>query len=222
MIEIAIKILQKDSKGFFLFVEGGKIDMAHHYNQARRALDETLEFDKAIEVAATLTSEEDTLMVVTADHSHTMSMNGYPARGFDILGIYGQSDRGIPYPTLSYANGPSYKKEIAPGIPYDIRNDNLSKLYTSEHKVVSKIFIELLFNFKVNQVIDTQPWYIFLWKPTEEMMWLYLHEVLGLIYSPEITNKVIYRLPKRTLPIFQYLAKFHRILTRVHLGKILR
>ena len=129
MTETAIKILQKDSNGFFLFVEGGHIDLAHHYNEARRALDETLEFDKAIETAARLTNEEETLIVVTADHAHTMTMNGYPARGFDILGIYGKSSQGKPYSTLSYANGPGYKKESAPGISYDLDKDNMSKYF---------------------------------------------------------------------------------------------
>lgn len=37
---------------------------------ARAALDETIEFSKAIEVALNLTSEQDTLIVVTADHGH--------------------------------------------------------------------------------------------------------------------------------------------------------
>lgn len=112
MTETAIKILQKEDKGFFLFVEGGKIDIAHHENKARLALEETLEFDKAIQIAAKLTNENDTLIVVTADHAHTMSINGYPQRGFDILGIYGKSKDGKPYATLSYANGPGYHKKF--------------------------------------------------------------------------------------------------------------
>jgi alkaline phosphatase len=52
------------------------------------ALDETVEFAKAVETAANLTDEEDTLIVVTADHAHTMSISGYPARGNDILREY--------------------------------------------------------------------------------------------------------------------------------------
>lgn len=50
MTEAAIKKLSKENNGFFLFVEGGKIDLAHHYNLAQMALDETIEFDKAIQV----------------------------------------------------------------------------------------------------------------------------------------------------------------------------
>lgn len=79
MTEVAVKHLLKYGKedGFFLFVEGARIDMAHHDNWARIALDETREFSKAIEVTRNLTSEEDTLIVVTADHSHTMTYSGY-------------------------------------------------------------------------------------------------------------------------------------------------
>lgn len=79
MTETAVKHLLKlnNPNGFFLFVEGARIDMAHHANWARIALDETKEFSKAIEMTRNMTSEEDTLIVVTADHSHTMTYNGY-------------------------------------------------------------------------------------------------------------------------------------------------
>lgn len=130
MTETAIKILQKEKNGFFLFVEGGLIDFAHHYNQPKRALDETLEFDKAIEIAAKMTNEEETLIVVTADHAHTMSFSGYPYRGFDILGIYGKSSEGRAYATLSYANGPGYRAESPAGVPHDLRQDNMSNEFS--------------------------------------------------------------------------------------------
>lgn len=78
MTKAAIEHLQRQSEaGFFLFVEGARIDMAHHDNWAHIALDETKEFARAIETARGLTDEEDTLIVVTADHSHTMTINGY-------------------------------------------------------------------------------------------------------------------------------------------------
>lgn len=77
MTEKAIEILSKGENGFFLFVEGGKIDMAHHGNLAHVSLDETLEFSKAIDYTRNKLSEDDSLIVVTSDHSHTMSMSGY-------------------------------------------------------------------------------------------------------------------------------------------------
>lgn len=125
MTEKAINILKKNEKGFFLFVEGAKIDMAHHEDRAHMALDEAVEFDKAIEKAYRMTDEKDTLIVVTADHSHTMTMNGYPQRGNDILGLFGKANDSLPYSTLSYANGPGYHEEKN-GKRYNLDEDNLS------------------------------------------------------------------------------------------------
>lgn len=82
----AIEILSEDENGYFLFVEGGRIDQAHHKSRAMKALVETIEFSKAINAAVGMTKRENTLIVVTSDHSHTMSINGYPLRGNPILG----------------------------------------------------------------------------------------------------------------------------------------
>lgn len=59
---------------------GGRIDHGHHEAQAERALNETVEFAKAVDLARKRTNEENTLIVVTADHSHTMSIAGYSVR----------------------------------------------------------------------------------------------------------------------------------------------
>lgn len=80
MVEKAIEVLSKNENGFFLFVESGRIDDAHHLNHARYALDETAELSKAVAMARAKLSVDDTLMLVTADHSHTMTYNGYPVR----------------------------------------------------------------------------------------------------------------------------------------------
>jgi alkaline phosphatase len=68
-------------------VEGGRIDHAHHDNFAKMALHESVRFDEAVAAALEVTSRDDTLIVVTADHSHALTMNGYPDRGNDILGV---------------------------------------------------------------------------------------------------------------------------------------
>lgn len=74
----AIEILSTNPKGYFLFVEGGTIDTALHDNLAHVALEETAEFSRAIKVATEMVSFDDTLVVVTADHAHTLSLGGYP------------------------------------------------------------------------------------------------------------------------------------------------
>ena len=120
MTKTAIGVLQNNPNGFFLMVEGGRIDHAHHSGNAFRALNDTVAFSDAVRTAMEMTSEKDTLILVTADHSHTMTFSGYPARGNPILGkVVGPSGElpangyaldalGLPYTTLGYANGPGY------------------------------------------------------------------------------------------------------------------
>src|SRR5690606_28925354 len=72
--------------GYVLLVEGALIDYAHHEGNAYRALDETIALSEAVAVADAMTSPEDTLILVTADHAHTLSFVGYPVRGNPILG----------------------------------------------------------------------------------------------------------------------------------------
>uniref|UniRef100_D3TMW7 Alkaline phosphatase n=1 Tax=Glossina morsitans morsitans TaxID=37546 RepID=D3TMW7_GLOMM len=116
MVQVALHILktQSQGKGYFLFVEGGRIDHAHHDSLAMKALDETVEFDKAVQLAQLQTSNDDTLIVVTSDHSHTMSVAGYSSRKNNIVGINNSQMGldGLPYATLSYANGPGYTNNL--------------------------------------------------------------------------------------------------------------
>ena len=58
-----------NEEGFFLMVEGAKIDKKAHSNQTKLMLDELLAFDKAVEAAMEwAANRDDTIMVVTADH----------------------------------------------------------------------------------------------------------------------------------------------------------
>ncbi|QSX76420.1 alkaline phosphatase [Lysobacter arenosi] len=121
MTRAAITRLQHNSNGYVLLVEGGRIDHANHYGNAYRALTDTIALSEAVQAAAEATSADDTLILVTADHSHTLSFVGYPVRGNPILGkVRGASGEegengdyaidalGLPYATLSYSNGPGY------------------------------------------------------------------------------------------------------------------
>ena len=104
-------------------IESGRIDHGHHAGNAFRALTETIEFAKAVEVAVQKTNSKETLIIVTADHSHTLTIAGYPKRGNPILGKVVEPDKtdlsrdllGLPYTTLSYANGPGYTGESQEG-----------------------------------------------------------------------------------------------------------
>ena len=87
MTSKAIDVLSKNSNGYFLMVEGGRIDHALHGTNAKRALEDTAAFDEAIRVALSKVDLSNTLIVVTADHDHTMTINGYSKRGNPILDI---------------------------------------------------------------------------------------------------------------------------------------
>jgi alkaline phosphatase len=127
----AIDILSRNPKGYFLHVEGGRIDHGHHENNAYRALTDTIEFAKAIDVALRRVNLADTLIIVTADHGHVFTIGGFNVRGNDILGkvmvkdgkniLLAKDLNGKPYTALSYANGPGYKG--SPNRP-DLNNVN--------------------------------------------------------------------------------------------------
>lgn len=85
MTEKAIKTLSNNNNGYLLMVEGGLIDFGHHRGHARQALDETVEFANSIELTVNITDEKDTLIIVTADHSHSLILTGYPERGSNLI-----------------------------------------------------------------------------------------------------------------------------------------
>lgn len=74
---------------FFCICIGGRIDHAHHDTNAYRANHDVYALHKAVEEAKSLTNEEDTLIVVTADHSHAFSIAGYPHINKDLYGKLG-------------------------------------------------------------------------------------------------------------------------------------
>lgn len=117
----AVQILNRNEDGYFLMVEGGRIDHAHHAGNAYRALTDTIAFSEAIQNVLDMVDLNETLVVVTADHSHVFTMAGYSVRGNNILGAVVGNDKrgeraeeftkdklGKPYTTLGYANGPGY------------------------------------------------------------------------------------------------------------------
>ena len=130
----AIDILSKNPNGYFLMVEGGRIDHALHGNNAKRALADTIAFDDAIKAALGKVDLANTLIVVTADHDHTMAFNGYSPRGNDILGksvnIKTKKPQmaadGKPYTTLVFGNGTTPRNDPATGARPDLTNVDTS------------------------------------------------------------------------------------------------
>ncbi|WP_375205877.1 alkaline phosphatase [Hyphococcus sp.] len=112
MTRKAIDVLSRNDEGFVLMVEAGRVDHAHHGGNAARALMDAQEYAQAVAAAYEMTDPQDTLIIVTADHGHTLTFAGYPAKGNNILGLVKyagemtMAEDGKPYPTLGYANGP--------------------------------------------------------------------------------------------------------------------
>lgn len=138
-VELLAAACRNRRNGYFLMVESGRIDHAHHAGNAFRALTDTEEFDRAIAEAIKRVNLRDTLIIVTADHSHVFTMAGYPVRpaselpyavkddgGYkadknNILDVvYGINAKtgaiqksgdadGTPYTILGYQNGEGYR-----------------------------------------------------------------------------------------------------------------
>lgn len=69
MTSKAISILTRNPRGFFLMVEGGRIDHAGHERNISKNVADTLAFDEAVKVAMDFaSSNNETLVIVTADH----------------------------------------------------------------------------------------------------------------------------------------------------------
>jgi alkaline phosphatase len=106
MTSLALDVLRRNPRGYFLMVEGGRIDHAHHVNNARRAIAEVLGLDDAVGAALAGAGAGDVILV-TADHDHTMVIAGYPRTEDDIFVQAGVDALGSPYTALLYGNGPS-------------------------------------------------------------------------------------------------------------------
>ncbi|KAF1047251.1 MAG: Alkaline phosphatase [Herbaspirillum frisingense] len=120
----AIGVLRHKPQGYFLMVEGGRIDHALHGTNAKRALEDTLAFDAAVRTALELVDLSDTLIVVTADHDHAIAFNGYPRRGNPVLGKVvdyregklALAADGKPYTTLVFGNGSAPRRAEEPDL----------------------------------------------------------------------------------------------------------
>ncbi|MGQ9748103.1 MAG: alkaline phosphatase, partial [Candidatus Caldatribacteriaceae bacterium] len=136
--------LLSDEKGFFLLVEGGKIDWCKHMNDAGSLLFELLDFDEALGEALIFAREhpQKTLIIVTADHE-TGGMN--ISREVSYLGIQKQS---FSYQVFldKLLSGNPLEEVIQEMWGWKPKIDQLSKLLF-EHSNKNKVFISLAQRF---------------------------------------------------------------------------
>jgi alkaline phosphatase len=128
----SVDLLSRNKRGYVLMVEAGRIDHAHHDGNAYRALRDTVALSDAVRSVVNKVDLDETLIIVTADHSHTFFIQGYPARGNNILGLvreigpngsiepeYKLDRDKKPFTTLGYANGPGAVKGERPSLTQD-------------------------------------------------------------------------------------------------------
>ncbi len=162
MARAALTILQQQGaeNGYFLMLEAGRIDHAHHAGNAYRALYDTQELSEAVAVVQEMTDASDTLVIVTADHSHSLTIGGYSTRGNPILGLaLGNDDHGhadeqpriaddnMPYTTLGYRDGLGFAEASGGdrryGIPAAPGRHNLDQLDTTHPDFHQEVLVPL-------------------------------------------------------------------------------
>lgn len=101
MCGAAINVLDDDPDGFCLMIEGGAIDWAGHDNQASRAIEEQIDFNRAVEAVVQWVEQNsnwsETLLIVTADHE-----TGYLT--VPVPKAEGSTDRPAPDPSARLTN----------------------------------------------------------------------------------------------------------------------
>ena len=109
--EYAIEFLnsnKKDGKGFFLMVEGARIDKSAHGNDYPEVVKEVLDFDQAVEAAIRFAEKDgNTLVIISADHeTGALSLRGGdPSKG-NMKGSFSSGGHtGIPVPLFAYGPG---------------------------------------------------------------------------------------------------------------------
>ena len=141
MTQYALDQAKKSDRPYFLSIEAGRIDHGHHAGNAYRALEDTVALSDAVQWVVDNVDLADTLILVTADHSHTLTISGYPKRGNPILGIVEavpgvptKDATGLPYTTLSYANGPGYRRN----------RPDLSKVNTEDSDYLQLVTVPMM------------------------------------------------------------------------------
>ncbi len=108
MAQTALDIVSKNENGFFLMIEGASIDKQEHTMDWERAVWDTIEMDKAVGLAKQYADEHgDTLVIVVADHSHSVSVYGtvdYSKSGRDAVRTYEKAE----FPTYADHDGDGF------------------------------------------------------------------------------------------------------------------
>lgn len=134
MTAAALKVLGTNTNGFFLMVEGASIDKMEHPLDGPRVAYDTIEMDQALGVAKRWArGRDDTLIVVTADHNHSMSIVGT----HDRRGAEGRAGNGV----YADAGFPTYADTDGDGFPDDPNPDRQLFFGWSNHPDYTDDFV---------------------------------------------------------------------------------
>jgi alkaline phosphatase len=131
MTKTAIDVLSKNKNGFFLMVEGACIDKQLHTMDWQRATYDTIEMDKAVGIAKEFAKKnEDTLVIVVADHAHGASITGTyheldGKTGREAVRTY--ADAG--WPTFADADGDGFPDDPNPSVTLAVQFANHPDYY---------------------------------------------------------------------------------------------
>jgi alkaline phosphatase len=118
MTKVALDILSRNDEGFFLMVEAGSVDKFAHPMDWERSVYDTIMFDQVVGIAQQfMKSNPDTLLIVTGDHTHSISVYGtvddekeVVASIRDKVGTYANAG----FPNYADKNGDGYPDDVYP------------------------------------------------------------------------------------------------------------
>lgn len=117
MTTVALDILDNDPDGFFLMVEGGRIDHAGHISNLQKNIGETLSFSETVETIYNWAAgRSDTLLLVTADHETgglTVIADNGPGVYPDVTWSSGGSHTGTPVPVYAWGQNAALAETIS-------------------------------------------------------------------------------------------------------------
>lgn len=126
--DAAVKVLEKNEDGFFLMLEAGLVDKYSHPLDWSRSVADTIAFDKVVERAkAYCEKNPDTLLIVTGDHTHSISVAGTvddnkPGKDMrEKVGVY--ADAGYP----------NYEDKDKDGFPDDFQPSKRLAVFFGAH-----------------------------------------------------------------------------------------
>ena len=105
MVTAAIETLQRRAGGYLLVVDAGLIGRAALENNGERAIQETLELDRAVSVALQYAGTKTLVVVAGGEATGGMALNGYPLREDHGVSLLGMNAEGLP--SITWATGPA-------------------------------------------------------------------------------------------------------------------